>query len=294
MSQGQDLWLHNRVKTLEEASSSAPAGSNPGQLDTLLAIVSRYEQNSPLSYTNSNIDGTNLQSLCFLAFSAVNLYQSGYDNRSPSYNRFKEPYVIQSCNVTSYGSDHVIYDRNYSTGYSSSNHYSYPAHGIRAWAIENTSTSTQTANIYFYYSGYSSYSGVSMYAVTPSGSLTNGKYTSTNSTALFGTSAGTSTNNNINYTFPASTVTLFFLITSDRYITSNSNNYIFHHMNGLYDLRNVFTNTNLKPRNDFIAELAKQGTVDADQNPDRAPQNLWNKLVLNQSMTIPTAYSHLT
>tara|TARA_E500000331_G_scaffold111324_2_gene108457 strand:+ start:11920 stop:12798 length:879 start_codon:yes stop_codon:yes gene_type:complete len=291
MGQGTDLWLHNRVKTLEAAPTSS---DNPGQFDSYWATIARYDQNSSFSHTSSSIYAHQATGLEYFGFAAANLARTTNADHQ-QFHRFRRPPIIHSCNVITTGSDDFIHDETENTGYSSSNTYNYPHLGVRLFAIENTSASNVTGVFNILWSGYSTYSGYSLWAVTPSGALTNGKYTASVDSLLYGGTSNSSSYASQSYDFPANTVVLFVLITSARYLTSSSNGFIMHMQNGIYSLNTLFQNTALKPRNDFPQELIKGGLVDNDLSGTnvRDPANLWNKLVLKKSMVTPTGYAHL-
>lgn len=288
-----DLWLYNKIKDLEN-SGSGSAEDNVGQLDTFFTHVQRYNQYSSYNYQDNSIRPDQVAGANIIGLNAIRFGQGATNHR---YDRHMMMPTIQSANVMNSYTDQVYYERSYRRGWTSSNEYSYPAHGIRVWAIENTSDASVSYNQTYRQSSYSTYSGWGYYAINPN-TLTNDKYTNFTTTLIQGGTNGEhSQERTIATTIPANSVTMFMLITSDYYIgdTYSNNGKYFSHTNALVNLSSVFTDTALKPRNDFVKEIMKGGLIDASSGGthENGVYNLWNKLVLKQDMQVPAAYSHL-
>ena len=290
-----DLWLYNKIKDLE-SSGSGSAEENVGQLDTYFALMRRYDQYSGYSYQDNNVRPSNTTGLNAIGYHAIG---AGNYNGNHYNDRFWELPAIQSCNVTDALSASVMYEKTYMNGWTSNNYYTYPNHGVRVWAVENTSDQQQSYSINYTYSSYSTYSGYGLYGVFPSFIADRSPTDPWVGVSVLTIATGTSstyTTATSNVNIPANTVMMFFLITSDYYLGKiySSQGPTFSHHNGLLNLENAFTNTALKPRNDFVREIMKGGLID-DSRPTykNGPVNYWNKLVASRDMQVPAAYSHL-
>ena len=280
-----DLWLHNRIKALENVPTSTAL---TGSVQSLFGVWDRY--NNVGGYGNessSSINGANVYTLNTYGYKLINS-RLAQDNTGASFVGTRRGPVLDSCNATHADFDVMAYkETSNSTGYSNSNTYTYPNIGIRMMAVENTTGSDITRALNVIRSAYSTYSQCSTWVVTPS-TLVDGKYTDVNETNAGGQSSANSATD-VNVTIPANTVAMIFNITHWKYYTSVDSEYIGQHLNGFNNLSNFFADTGLKPRNDFV-KAAYEGGV-----PDQGsvgPWNYWNDIILNKTTT-PTGYSHL-
>ena len=276
-----DLWLHNRIQTLENVPSTS---AQFGCVKSLFAEFSRYENIGRYASTaNSAINGANQATLDTFGLSLVN----STTDAAHQFDAYYTLPTVQSCNATNVATDNMVFNKSYKlAGYSNNNVHDYPPIGVRMMAVENTTSSDITTNLYSYRSAYSSYSYASIFTVAPS-TLVDGKYTAITS-VVTGTISSANGPANVSITIPANTVVMVFLFTHWKYYTENSG-YHGYQVNGFGNLSGFFSNTGLKPRNDFV-DAAFEGGV-ADQG-SHGPWNYWNKLVLNK-ITKPTGYSHL-
>ena len=280
-----DLWLNSRVKKLESTSTStAPTGS----VQSLFAVWDRFGANSgsPYSESDGNINGANVYTLNTYGYKLINS-RLAQDNSNTSFVGTTRGPTLDSCNVTHADFDTMAFQESRKVGgYPDTSNYSYPPIGIRMMAVENTTAADITHALSVLQSAYSSYSHCSTWVVTPN-TLVDGKYTGVTETSVGATSSrnGEAT---VQVTIPANTVAMIFNITHWKYYAENQA-YLGTHLNGFHNLSTFFSNTGLKPRNDFV-KAAYEGGV-----PDQGsvgPWNYWNNIILNKTTT-PTGYSHL-
>jgi hypothetical protein len=279
-----DLWLNSRVKKLESTpTSTAPTGS----VQSLFAVWDRY--NNVGGYANeqsTSINGANVYTLNTYGYKLINS-RLAQDNTNTSFVGTRRGPVLDSCNVTHPDFDTMAYSEVRKLGgYSDASNYNYPPIGVRMMAVENTTNASITQTLSVLQSAYSSYSHCSTWVVTPN-TLVDGKYTGVTETSVGSTSSRNGPAN-VQVTIPANTVAMIFNITHWKYYTESSG-YNGSHLNGFNNLSTFFSNTGLKPRNDFV-KAAYEGGV-----PDQGsvgPWNYWNNIILNKTTT-PTGYSHL-
>jgi hypothetical protein len=280
-----DLWLHNRVKTLENVpTSTAPTGS----VQSLFGVWERFDNTYAYGAESSNsINGNNSYTLNTYGYRLIRS-RGDQDNTYNWYNGTCIGPVLDSCNATHADFDVMAYKETHkSAGYSNTTTYNYPNIGIRMMAVENTTGSDITRALEVIRTAYSSYSQCSTWVVTPS-TLVDGKYTDVNETNAGGAS-NLHAAQSVTVTIPANTVAMIFNITHWKYYTGVDTGYIGQHLNGFSNLSNFFADTGLKPRNDFV-KAAYEGGI-----PDQGsvgPWNYWNNIILNKTTT-PTGYSHL-
>ena len=279
-----DLWLNSRVKKLESTpTSTAPTGS----VQSLFAVWDRYNNGGGYaSEQSTSINGANVYTLNTYGYKLINS-RLAQDNTNTSFVGTRRGPVLDSCNVTHPDFDTMAYSEVRKLGgYSDASNYNYPPIGVRMMAVENTTNASITQTLSVLQSAYSSYSHCSTWVVTPN-TLVDGKYTGVTETSVGSTSSRNGPAN-VQVTIPANTVAMIFNITHWKYYTESSG-YNGSHLNGFNNLSTFFSNTGLKPRNDFV-KAAYEGGV-----PDQGsvgPWNYWNNIILNKTTT-PTGYSHL-
>ena len=293
-----DLWLHSRIKDLESSGATSGDNAPPGAVATLFGKIERYQNFENYGLTNSNVNGANSDTMWYYGMSLLGAEKSGYNisgTGESNPENFKYKRWLQRdmdwANGAGMSNDSAIFSEDgVHRGYSSSNQYSYPVIGVRMFAVENTTDSNITSSIRSVSSSYSSYSYSSMRMLLPS-SLSGGKYTDSSESQLMSYTSNSSTYRQTSITVPANTVAMIFLFSHERYYTqlSYSNSYIFIHTNGFYDFKTFFSNTGLKPRNDFVDAAFKGGIVDGT---NQGPENYWNHLVLKEA-SLPTSHAHL-
>ena len=279
-----DLWLNSRVKKLESTpTSTAPTGS----VQSLFAVWDRYNNvGGYASEATPSINGANVITLNTYGYKLINS-RLAQNNTTTSFVGTQRGPVLDSCNVTHADFDTMAYSEVRKLGgYSDASNYNYPPIGVRMMAVENTTNASITQTLSVLQSAYSSYSHCSTWVVTPN-TLVDGKYTGVTETSVGSTSSRNGPAN-VQVTIPANTVVMIFNITHWKYYTESSG-YMGGHLNGFNNLSTFFSNTGLKPRNDFV-KAAYEGGV-----PDQGSVglwNYWNNIILNKTTT-PTGYSHL-
>lgn len=292
-----DLWLHSRIKDLESGSASS-GEAPPGAVATLFGKIERYQQNENYGLTNSNVNGTNSDTMWYYGMSLLGAEKSGYNisetaSQNPPNFQYKRwlHRGMDWANGAGMSNDSALFSEDgIHRGHSSSSQYSYPVIGVRMFAVENTTNSNITSSIRSVSSAYSSYSYSSMRMLLPS-SLSGGKYTNSSESQLMSHTSNGTAYRQTSITVPANTVAIIFLFSHERYYAqlSYSNSFIFAHTNGFYDFKTFFSNTGLKPRNDFVDTAFKGGIVDGT---NQGPENYWNHLVLKDT-SLPTSHTHL-
>jgi hypothetical protein len=256
-------------------------------VQSLFAVWDRYNNvGGYASEATPSINGANVITLNTYGYKLINS-RLAQDNTNTSFVGTRRGPVLDSCNVTHPDFDTMAYSEVRKLGgYSDANNYNYPPIGVRMMAVENTTNASITQTLSVLQSAYSSYSHCSTWVVTPN-TLVDGKYTGVTETSVGSTSSRNGPAN-VQVTIPANTVAMIFNITHWKYYTESSG-YNGSHLNGFNNLSTFFSNTGLKPRNDFV-KAAYEGGV-----PDQGsvgPWNYWNNIILNKTTT-PTGYSHL-